>query len=291
MNCSLGIFAYNEEKNIGRILDAVLKQRLDKVVIGEIFVVASGCTDKTADIVKKFIKKDSRIKLLEQRRREGKASAVNLFLKSARNDVLVMESADTLPEKDAVENLAKLFFDPSVGMTGARPMPTNNPDTFMGLTAHLLWNIHHQISLKEPKMGEMAAFRKIFGEIAATAVDEAYIEAVIKRKGYKIIYVPGAIVYNKGPESVSDFIKQRRRIFCGHLRLKKQLGYEVSTINPVNLFILILKNFKFNLRFLLFAPMAIIMEGAARLLGYWDYKIIKRDHTVWEMAETTKKLD
>ncbi len=253
-------------------------------------MVCDGCTDRTIPIAKEFAERDKRIKVLVQEKRGGKASIVNLFLKSAKNEILVMESADTLPEKNTVENLVKPFSNPTVGMVGVRPVPVDNPKTFMGYTAHLLWELHHQISLRNPKMGEMVAFRKIFKEIPPTAVDEAYIEGFIKNQGYKIIYQPDAIVYNKGPETISDFLRQRRRIYWGHLHLKDKTGYKVSTLNPLKTFSLIFKNFKFSFRNLIFTPGAIFLEGLGRFLGWWDYKIKKKSHIVWDVAKSTKNL-
>jgi len=43
---------YNEEANIGRLLEAIAEQLLDEVEIAEIIVVASGCTDRTEKIVR-----------------------------------------------------------------------------------------------------------------------------------------------------------------------------------------------------------------------------------------------
>jgi hypothetical protein len=43
IKCSIGITAYNEEANIGQLLQAMLDQRLYSVEISEIIVVASGC--------------------------------------------------------------------------------------------------------------------------------------------------------------------------------------------------------------------------------------------------------
>ena len=47
----------------------------------------------------------------------------------------------------------------------------------------------------------------------------------MKEAGYEIRYVPEAVVHNKGPETVGDFIRQRRRIAAGHLHLLKSQGY------------------------------------------------------------------
>ena len=48
---SIGIMAYNEEANIGRLLSSLLDQNLTQANLTEIFVVASGCTDRTEKIV------------------------------------------------------------------------------------------------------------------------------------------------------------------------------------------------------------------------------------------------
>ncbi len=290
MKCSIGIFACNEERNIGKLLKRIINQKTSLVEIDEVFVVASGCTDKTVPIAKKFEEEDKRVKVLVQREREGKYSAINLFLKNAKNDVLIMESADTLPEKETVEKLVVPFEDDEVGMIGSRPVPLNNPETFMGFTNHLLWELHHRISLKTPKTGEMVSFRNVIEKIPPTAVDEACIEAMIKKKGFKVLYAPEAVVYNKGAENISDFLRQRRRIFAGHLDLKKS-GYEVSTLSGFKAFKLILKSFDFNLKSILFTVGVILLEVWGRVLGWWDWKVRGKDHVVWNMAESTRDLE
>ena len=113
--------AFNEVQNIGLLLESLGTQRLEDAVIEEIVVVASGCTDGTEDVVRWHAQRDSRIRLVVQERREGKASAINLFLREARGDVIVLESADTLPAPETYASLLAPFSDPAVGMTGARP--------------------------------------------------------------------------------------------------------------------------------------------------------------------------
>ena len=63
---SIGIMAYNEEANIGRLLNSVLEQTFTYGYLKEIFVVASGCMDRTEDIVRSFVKKDKRIKSVKR---------------------------------------------------------------------------------------------------------------------------------------------------------------------------------------------------------------------------------
>jgi poly-beta-1,6-N-acetyl-D-glucosamine synthase len=289
LTCSVGIMAYNEEGNIGRVLQGLLDQELSSCAIEEIIVVASGCTDRTETIVRDFCDQDPRIKLLTQPRREGKASAVNLFVRHAQCDLLVSATADTLPERTAIQRLMEPFADPEVGMTGGRPVPVNDPRTFMGFAAHLLWGLHHEVSLRHPKLGELTAFRRVFQRIPFdSAVDEANMEPLIRGQGYQLRYVPEAILRNRGPETLRDFLKQRRRIYAGHLRMRHEQGYSVSTLSAGPIMKALLASWRWDWRHCAWTPAVVGLEIYGRLLGWLDFRWKKRDHTVWDVATTTK---
>jgi biofilm PGA synthesis N-glycosyltransferase PgaC len=294
LDCSIGVMAYNEDANIKYLLKSLLNQRLLSCKISEIIVVTSGCTDNTVPIVESIVENHPIVKLLVQERREGKASAIDLFLSVAKGDVVVIESGDTIPERDTVENLVRPFKDSNVGMTGARPVPVNSSDTFMGFTVNLFWKLHHELALIDPKLGEMIAFRNIIHEFPKdTAVDEASIEAIITKAGYRIHYAKDAIVRNKGPETISDFIKQRRRIMAGHKHLQIKNDYMVSTMRFGNLFRLfnrLLRDTSWNFKTLLWTGGAVLLEFWGRLLGDYDHFIKKTNPFVWDIAETTKNL-
>ncbi len=291
IRCTIGIMAYNEAENIGNLLDKLLNQRAQTVVIEKIIVVASGCTDCTDEIVEQFVPRDDRIQLLRQAQREGKASAVNLFMNNARNaEVIVMISADVLPTPDTIEALISPYADPQVGMIGGHPVPTNSKNSFLGFAVNLQWELHHLISMRHPKMGELISFRNIFRQIPLdTAVDEASIEPLIIGQGMKLQYAPDAIVYNRGPETLHDFIKQRRRIYAGHLYVKDTLGYQVATMNSMRILALFLQNLKADWRYFFWAPFILALELYVRLLGKYDYAVRKRKPCVWQMVESTKK--
>ena len=289
---SVGVMAYNEEANIGRLLRAILCQGFSHCCLKEIFVVASGCTDRTEKIVQDVMKDDRRIQLIVQSRRQGKASAINLFLSRASGDILILESADTLPERGAFEKLVAPFQYPNIGMTGAHPIPVNSNDSFMGFTVNLMWSLHHRISLVTPKLGELVAFRNIVTEIPDdTPVDEAAIEAIIIKAGLKTAYVPDAVVSNKGPESIRDFIKQRRRIAAGHMHLLQKQGYRVSTLSPKNILKTLIRGHSWDLRDTVWTVGAILLEMAARAIGGFDFYIRKEIPFVWKVSPSTKRWD
>jgi len=289
---SLGIMAYNEEANIGRLLQSVTSQQFVHGQLKEIFVVASGCSDRTEDIVRDFIEQDTRIRLLVQTRREGKASAINLFLSCATGEILILESGDTIPEQRTLDQLVAPFKDARIGMTGAHPVPVNKNDTFIGYSVNLMWTLHHRIALRTPKLGELVAFRNIVKQIPKdTAVDEASIEVIVRGAGYELCYVPEAVVRNKGPENIRDFIKQRRRIAAGHKHLLNEQKYEVSTLDPKKILRMLIQEHTWGFRDSAWTVGAIGLEIIGRALGYYDFHVRKKNPFIWDIASSTKRLE
>jgi cellulose synthase/poly-beta-1,6-N-acetylglucosamine synthase-like glycosyltransferase len=286
--------AYNEDANIAFLLESLLRQRGTAFTLKKIFVVASGCTDGTVGIVESFVRSNEKVKLMIQEKREGKATAINLFLSQEEGDVVILASGDTIPEEDTIENLVRPFQDPAVGMTGARPVPVNSCDTFMGFTTNLYWRLHHELAMNHPKLGELIAFRNIVREIPAdTAVDEASIEAVIAEAGLRVCYAPEAVIHNKGPETVGDFLKQRRRIVAGHLHLKATRNYTVSSkkfSNLVGLSKALFNGAGWNVKIFVWTCGAVCLEVLGRLLGAYDYHIKKKNPFNWDISKTTKDL-
>ncbi len=292
ISCSVGITAHNEEKNIGKLLDALLAQELEQVAISEIIVVASGCTDRTCDVVREFEERDARVKLFEQATREGKTSAINLFLQNAREEICIIESGDTVPGITTIENLVKLFADPKVGMTGAQKIPTNVPDHIVGYMSHLRLQMEHELCLEIPRLGELIAFRKVFTHLPPdVAMDEAFVEALVIRRGLDVRYAPDAVVYNTGPDNLGEFIMQRRRNYAGHLHLVRKYGYKVSSMDNLRVSRIARDEMWKAMRLIGTLVSLGFVEGFARMLGTWDYFVKGRKHEVWDIAWTTKNVE
>jgi glycosyltransferase involved in cell wall biosynthesis len=198
ITCSIGVFAHNEEANILHLLKALSAQKLHEVCIQEIIVVSSASTDATNELVREFALENPMVKLYTQARREGKSSAINLFMAEASSDILVVISGDVIPAENTIQLMVSAFLDPKVGASGGRPMPVNSQQNLIGYAVHLLWRLHHRMAMISPKLGEMIAYRKVMECIPKeSAVDEASIEAIIRQKGLELKYIPGAIIHNK----------------------------------------------------------------------------------------------
>jgi len=105
MKISVIIPAYNEEKNLGATLDAVLASDYPDF---EVIVVDNGSTDKTREVaLKKGVK-------VVREERKGTMWACEAGRKIAKGEIIVRLDADCLPEKDWLSKGAKYFDDPKV---------------------------------------------------------------------------------------------------------------------------------------------------------------------------------
>ncbi len=104
----------------------------------------------------------------------------------------------------------------------------------------------------------------------------------------QVRYAPDAVVYSMGPETVSDFVKQRRRNYAGHLYLKDKYGYRVSSLQNTRVARIALEEVWGAIQLVATLGILATLEAYSRTLGAWDYYVRKRKHLVWDMAWSTK---
>lgn len=291
ISVSVGVCAYNEEKNISLSLSSICKQREEGFTLVDVIVVSSGSTDRTDQLVEEIKKDDPRVVLARQEKREGKNSAVNLFMTLAKGEVLVLVNADNILEPDSLQKLIAPFQDPHVGMVGGHPVPSNEKGTIAGFAVHMLWDMHHRLSLIYPKAGELVAFRNPHMSLPTTLQsDEDIIRMELERKGLRTVYASEAIVHNKGPTTIRDFFKQRTRVNIGEKYMKRIYDFEIPTWNARYLFASYLGFLRDNRRHLPKILAAIALEGMARLYATVYVILDRGDKAVWSQVTSTKDV-
>lgn len=286
MRVGVGIFAHNEEKNIDAAIRSVVESELDESILESIAVVSSGSSDLTNKKIRAWMKRDRRIKVLTEPVRQGKTSAINLFMRQSSAEVLISMSADLKLKKNTLARMLDPFADENVGMVGAHPVPTNTKSSNIGSVIKLMWELHHQVSLLQPKCGEVVAFRNVIRQLPMeSAVDEATIEVLLTLLGYHVVYAPEAIVYNKGPVTISEFLTQRRRVQAGHEWIRDTYNYTVSTQNPSKMIHALVSYFVSHPTSLPVMVQLFGLELVARTLGYIDYHLLGRNPYVWDMIK------
>jgi cellulose synthase/poly-beta-1,6-N-acetylglucosamine synthase-like glycosyltransferase len=290
----IGIPAYNEEKNIG----ALLNKLTTEYPACEIMVISSGSTDRTNDIVRKFESKYKNVKLIAEVERGGKSSALATLLRELNKsyDILVYMGADNIPEQGAIEKLInKIASSNDIGALGGRPIPLNDPNTLCGWISHLIWDVHHEICLQKPKVsGELCALKShIVYDIPPTVInDDAYLQVIAMMRGYKVAYEPNAIVYLRAPRSLKDLFEQRYRVTLGHYQVEQLLGAKLpTTYAKRNIFLAWKVRKKIGLPKEIFWFMFFIVFSVIVVLKAWfDFYIRRRLPYKWKAVKSTKKL-
>jgi len=277
---SVGICAYNEEKSIGKTINSVLPQLNRK---DELLVVASGCTDATTEIVRGLGRKDKRIKLIVEKERKGKASAINKILRNAKGDKIVLTDADILLEKDAIKNLVNKL----KGNTGAVIGATTSfkKENFLDKLQDFAWQVFNETRLEQSEKGELFALNGYLSAVKKgivydislnSLVDDWALGWQIKEKGHSIVFEPKAIVKVKAAQNISDYIKQKTRIRIGQLQIK-QNGMKLDYLRKPS-----------HLRYLFKSPYALpylFLDSLIWIKAFFDFK---RNKLQWQQINSSK---
>lgn len=120
---SVIIPAFNEEKEIGRCLESIIKQTAEEPL--EIIVVNNGSTDNTARVVREFLSLAPIILLDEPRKGRGAARATGFA--AAKGDILFSTDADTAcPPNWAAEMIKPLRTGRGVAVCGTSKITDNS---------------------------------------------------------------------------------------------------------------------------------------------------------------------
>ncbi len=227
---TVGMMVYNEENSVGACLKAVLDENDKGKGVARVVVVASACTDRSEEIVREIAFTDNRVELLSEPLKKGKTAAVNEFLSRVNTPFCALVNGDTLIQNGALVQMVNALRDSEVGMVGGRVTPLNSGRNLSTRMVNLIWDLHHEVSLRRPKLGEVVVFRHCFDHLdEESGADEVAIEQKVIKAGLQLLYLPGAIVANRGATNLSDYFRHRVRIHSQHLVSQRSAGYVPST--------------------------------------------------------------
>jgi cellulose synthase/poly-beta-1,6-N-acetylglucosamine synthase-like glycosyltransferase len=241
LTVSIGIPAYNERGRIGLLLGQVLRENgnhIDKVILN-----VSGSTDGTQNEVTASTRDcgaSSLVKVIDNHERAGKAAALDGILKVCDSDIVIFVDGDVKLNRGCFKEILTPFqYDDSIGVVSGNVMSLNgNKEGLFSFISKFERQLHHELCLdlicenESPKVNGtfFAVRRKVIDHLPQQTVsDDEYISWWAQKKGYRVVYAPNAVVYTKDPENCKDYIAKRRRIFTGHLLIKKTMGYTVPT--------------------------------------------------------------
>lgn len=214
-NISIIIPTYNESTSIEKKIKNTFEidYPRDKV---KIFVIDSASTDGTADIAQRF----EQIKVIRQEERKGKSSALAEVFKVATGEIIVITDADAMLDNEVLLKSVPYFSDRSVGAVTGKQILINPNETISHQSEQSYREFFDTIRTIESKIsstmvfnGPFMAFRQNVLEAPAqnSVADDTEMAIQVIKKGYRALYIPEAIYYEKIPLSNESRIKQKER--------------------------------------------------------------------------------
>jgi cellulose synthase/poly-beta-1,6-N-acetylglucosamine synthase-like glycosyltransferase len=223
---SILVPAYNEARVIGKSLEALLQSHYSKY---EVIVVDDGSTDRTAQVVQEY-SSDPRIRLVV-REHEGKSRALNAGIQEARGEIVVTTDADTLLDLDFIPRVLTEFEDSRVAAVSGNIKVGNRHFLLAGwqsieyITAYNLdRRAYALLNCISVLPGAASAWRRqdllaVGGFAHDTLAEDADLTVRLRRLGLRVGYADRALAWTESPQSVPNFLRQRRRWSYGTLQV------------------------------------------------------------------------
>lgn len=294
---TIGIPAYNEEKNIKLLLEAILAQKQSGYKLEKIVVVLDGSTDNTGDYVLEKARGNKILKLIAGKKRKGKIFRLNQLYALNTSDYIITLDADILPaDNHTIERLVNNLNAENSVMAAANLVPVK-PGSFIGkiiYTNNVIWkkvgaqfrngdhisNLYGQANILKKE------FAKSFKYPSDISCDEEYLYIKATRNsGFR--FAKNSKFYFKSPENLHDYLYQSRRFLKERDALVPYFGGEILKLHNVP--------FKFKLRAIFsvlkispfYTMLAILLNLAIKIIPFNDSA---NQVGQWVIAESTKSF-
>ncbi len=294
---TIGISAFNEEANIGYLLESLLKQRAEGFVVEKILVVSDGSEDRTVEVARKV--RSKKIEVIDDRVNKGLSFRQNQMISLTETDILVLLNADILIEDDRfISKLVESIVNRRVDLTSGR-MVGVEPRTFLEKV------LVESLILKNFVFEQFRQGRNVYTVHGAARAlsrrlysglrfpdkegEDAYSYLFTVSKGFKYEYAPRAVLKIKLPETMSDHQKQSNRYHRSKYLYKSEFGagrvikeYWLPIIWPMSM----LRGLIFMLR----TPFYMVVYLGLNLLTSVRSLWAKPINGPWERSMSTTRL-
>lgn len=215
------VVAHNEEKVIQSKLNNLLEIDYPHNKI-EFLVSSDNSTDKTNDIVRKFITdhRDYNIRLYEVQARKGKTNAQNEAQKTITSEYIVMTDANSMLDKNSVKELMAAFTSEEIAYVSGKLLIVNHDVSDISKSESSYWDsdlaireIEGRIQTITAGNGALYACRtKEYYDFNPINSHDASMPLYFSLKGKRAICNHDAIAYEKAGEVIIDEFGRKVRM-------------------------------------------------------------------------------
>lgn len=239
---TVGIPAYNEEKNINNLLLSIIAQEEKGFIIEKVIIISDGSTDKTNEIISTF--KNPILQLIINKTRQGQIYSQNTIFSLANTDVVVLFEADSCPKDDTfLEELLKPILENNdIGFVQGNPQPLRPIKLFekvLYAQDASYYKFAKEIDRPEDMFisgGAGRAFaKKVYKKLIwpKDVPEDSYAFHWLKTNKIKMVFQQEAICFYRLPQSLKDHLMKRQKVISGQIALdkyfsKKNINFQYS---------------------------------------------------------------
>jgi cellulose synthase/poly-beta-1,6-N-acetylglucosamine synthase-like glycosyltransferase len=204
----------------------------------EIVCVSDGSTDATYEIMKRLQREGKVDKIAECAIRGGKSSAINLGIRIASGDIVIVIDCDCSFDRTAIEEILRPFADPEMGAVGGSVLVRNGEASITASLQAIEYMVAIQLGRTALDLaGQLNIISGAFGAFRRSAFmhvgmmdpgpgEDGDITMRLRNYGYKIGFALRAVAYTDVPTHMYNLIMQRKRWERDALwiRFRKHLG-------------------------------------------------------------------
>lgn len=229
------VAAYNEEDFIAEKIENCLAFDYPKEKIRFLFVT-DGSSDRTPEVVERY----PEVQLLHSPERKGKIAATNRAMPFVKTPIVVFTDANTIVNKEAIRLMVRHYQFENVGVVaGEKRIAVKEKDAASGAGEGIYWKYESKLKKWDSELysvvgaaGELFSIRTaLFNPVPSDTIVEDFIMTLtIAKKGYRIVYEPGACAMEGPSATVGEELKRKIRIAAGGMQAVARLA---GLLNPL----------------------------------------------------------
>jgi cellulose synthase/poly-beta-1,6-N-acetylglucosamine synthase-like glycosyltransferase len=189
----------------------------------EIVCVSDGSTDATYALMQRLQREGKVDKIAECAVRGGKSSAINLGIRIASGDIVIVIDCDCSFDRTAIEEILRPFADPQMGAVGGSVLVRNGEKSITASLQAIEYMVAIQLGRTALNLvGQLNIISGAFGAFRRTAFmhvgmmdpgpgEDGDITFRLRNYGYKIGFALRSVAYTDVPVHMYNLIMQRKR--------------------------------------------------------------------------------
>lgn len=238
---TIGIPAYNEEANIRRLIQIILRMSRKRFRLLEILIACDGCSDRTVQKIRSL--NSNYVRIIHGKQRMGQQVRQNQLLERSRGEIIILAEADTVPNRaDVFDELIRPFSQnraSDIGMVVGNVLSERPSNGFQAITTHgdaMMKRLFDRWK-RGTNMYTIGghALRAIPRHVASDirwpsdVPEDAYLYLYLRHKGLTIIKARRATTVKRTVANLQDRFRQSTKFVSGRNELYRHFPAELVT--------------------------------------------------------------